>query len=68
MIDIFKQTNRKIDYKKRIQDYNIGKFSSMIRADLDMFSSAKIFTQPDQNIELQVNFVSGGKRIMEDLN
>ena len=42
--DFFKQTNMRKGYKKQILDYNVDKFSLMVRANLDMFSSAKTLT------------------------
>ena len=65
--DFFKRTNMKKGYEKQILGHNLEKFGLMIRADLDMFSSAKILTQADRNAALQVNPVSGAKKIMEDL-
>ncbi len=32
------------DYKRQILDYNIEKFSLMVRDDIDMFSSTKRLT------------------------
>lgn len=63
----FKQLNMKIDYEKQILDYNIKRFSLMVRVDLDMFLSTQIFTQDNQNAELQINSRSSVKKIMEDL-
>ena len=63
----FKQTNMRKGYEKQILDHNIEKFSLMVKVDLDMFSSAKTLTQADRNAALQVNSVSGAKKIMEDL-
>ena len=54
-------------YEKQILDHNVEMFSFMIKADLDMFSSAKTLTQADRNATLQINSVSGAKKIMEDL-
>ena len=65
--DFFKRANIRKGYEKQILDHNVKKFSLMVRADLDMFSSAKILTQADQNAALQINSVSGAKKIMEDL-
>lgn len=39
----------------------------MVRDNLDIFSSAKILTQINQNATLQVNSISNVKKIMEDL-
>ena len=39
----------------------------MIKVDLDMFVSTKILTRATWNAELQVNSVSGVKKILEDL-
>ena len=65
--DFFKRTNMKKGYEKQILDHNVKKFNLMVRADLDMFSSAKTLTQADQNAALQLNSLSGAKKIMEDL-
>ena len=65
--DFFKRTNIRKSYEKQILDHNVEKFSLMVRADLDMFSSAETLTQANQNAALQVNLVSGAKKIMEDL-
>ena len=54
-------------YEKQILDHNVKKFSLIIRANLDMFSSTETLIQADQNAALQVNSVSGAKKIMEDL-
>ncbi len=40
--DFYKQTNMRKSYKKQILDYNINKFSLVIRDDIDMFFSDKI--------------------------
>ncbi len=39
----------------------------MVRDDIDLFSSLKILTQADENAALQVNSVSGVKKIREEL-
>ncbi len=65
--DFFKWTNTGKGYEKQILDHNVEKFSLMIRANLARFSSAKTLTQADQDAALQVNSVSGAKKIMEDL-
>ena len=65
--NFFKRTNMRKGYEKQILDHNVEKFSLMVRANLDKFSSAKTLTQADQNAALQVNSVSGAKKIMEDL-
>ena len=54
-------------YEKQILDWNIEKFSLMVKADLDIFASAETLTQANQNAELQVNLVSGVINIMKDL-
>lgn len=41
--DFIKWRNMRTSDKKQTLDHNIEKFSLMIRADLDMFSSAEIF-------------------------
>lgn len=66
--DFFKQTNIKKGYKKQILDYNIKKFSLIVKANLNMFFSIKILTQAKQNAALQVNSVSSAKKIIEDWN
>ena len=63
----FKQTNMRKSYEKQILDHNVEKFSLIVRADLDMFSSSETLTQVDQNAALQVNLISGANKIMEDL-
>ena len=65
--DFFKRTNMRKGYEKQILDHNVEKFSLMVRADLDMFPSAETLTQADRNVALQVNSVSGAKKIMKDL-
>ena len=65
--DFFKWTKMRKSYEKQILDYNIKKFSLMVRDDIDMFSSTKILTEANKNAELQVNSVSGAKSITEDL-
>lgn len=42
--DFFKWTNMRKSYKKQILNHNVKKFSLMVRADLDMFISAKTLT------------------------
>ncbi len=54
-------------YEKQILDYNVKKFSLMVRDDIDLFSSTEILTQVDENAALQVNSVSGAKKIREEL-
>ncbi len=54
-------------YKKQILDYNVEKFSLMVRDDIDLFSSTEILTQADKNTALQVNSVSSAKKIREEL-
>lgn len=54
-------------YKKQIIDHNVEKFCLIIKADIDMFSSVKTLTQAYRDVELQVNFVNGRKKIREDL-
>lgn len=65
--DFFKRTNIRKSYEKQILDYNVKKFGLIIRANLDMFSSAKTLIQVDQNAILQVNLVNGIKKIIKDL-
>ncbi len=50
--DFFKQTNMRKGYKKQILDYNVEKFSLIVRDDIDLFSSTKILTQDDKNAAL----------------
>ena len=50
--DFFKRTNIRNSYEKQILDHNIEKFSLIIKADLDMFASAKTLTQANQNAKL----------------
>ncbi len=47
-----KQTNMRKGYKRQILDYNIKKFSLMVRDDIDLFSSTEILTQTDKNAAL----------------
>ncbi len=54
-------------YEKQIQDYNVEKFSLMIKDDIDLFSSTQILTQADENAVLQVNSVSDAMKIREVL-
>ena len=54
-------------YKRQILDYNIKKFSLIVRADINLFSSTKILTQANKNAALQVNSMSGAKKIKEKL-
>ncbi len=42
MKDFFKQTNMRKNYEKQILDYNIEKFSPMIRDNINLFSSTEI--------------------------
>ncbi len=39
----------------------------MVRDDIDLFSSTKILTQANKNAALQVNSMSGAKKIREEL-
>ncbi len=63
----FKQTNMRKDYKRQILDYNVEKFSLMVRDDIDLISSTKILTQTNKNAALQVNSVTGANKIREEL-
>ncbi len=54
-------------YEKQIPDYNVEKFSLMVRDDIDLFSSTEILTQANENAALQVNSVNGAKKIREKL-
>ncbi len=54
-------------YEKQILDYNVEKFSLMVRDDIDLFSSTEILIQVDKNTALQVNSMSGIKKIKEKL-
>ncbi len=65
--DYFKQTNMRKGCEKQILDYNVEKFSLMVKDDIDLFSSTKILTQADENAALQVNSVSDAKNIREEL-
>lgn len=65
--DFFKQTNMRKSYKKQILDYNVKKFSLIIKVALNMFFFAEILTQANQNAKLQVNLVNNIKKIIEDL-
>ena len=50
--DFIKRTNLRKCYKKQILDHNVEKFNLMVRANLDMFFSAKTLTQADRNAAL----------------
>ena len=50
--DFFKRTNIKKSYEKKILDHNIEKFSLMVRDNIDMFYSTKIFTEANKNAAL----------------
>ncbi len=65
--NFFQQTNIRKEYEKQILDYNVKKFSLMVRDDIDLFSSTKILTQVDKNSTLQVNSMNGAKKIREEL-
>lgn len=65
--DFFKRTNMRKGYEKQILDHNVEKFSLIVRDDIVMFSSTKTFTEADKNATLQVNSVSGAKKITKDL-
>ena len=65
--DFFKQTNIKKSYMRQILDYNVEKFSLMVRDDINIFSFTKILTQADKNAILQVNSISDVKKIREEL-
>ncbi len=54
-------------YEKQILDYNVEKFSLMVRDDINLFSSTEIVIQADENTALQVNSVGGAKKIREEL-
>ena len=54
-------------YKKQILDYNIEKFSLMVKDDIDIFVSIKILIQADKNAVLQVNSMNDAKKIREEL-
>ncbi len=65
--DLFKQINMRKSYKKQILDYNIKKFSLMIKNNINKFSSHEILIQANKNIIMQVNFVDSAKKIREKL-
>ncbi len=65
--DFFKQNNMKKSYEKQILDYNVEKFSRMVKDDIDLFSSTKVLTQANKNAALQINSVSDTKKIKEEL-
>lgn len=65
--DFFKETNIRKTYERQILDYNVEKFSLIIRDDIDMFLSTEILTQVDKNTVLQVNSISGTMKIEEEL-
>ncbi len=65
--DFFERANMRKSYEKQILDENVEKFRLMIRDDIDMFSSTHTITEADKNDALQVNSVSGAKKMKEDL-
>lgn len=65
--NFFKRTNMRKSYKKQILDNNVEKFSLIKIVDSDMFSFTKILIWANQNVKLQINFLSKAKKIMEDL-
>lgn len=60
------QTNMKKSNKKNILDNIVKMFSLIVRANLNIFASAKTGIQFNQNAELQVISVSGATKIMKD--
>ncbi len=54
-------------YKRQILDYNVEKFSLIVRDNIDLFSSTEILTQAIKNATLQVNSMSGTEKIREKL-
>ncbi len=65
--NFFQQTNMRKSYEKQILDHKFEKFSPMVRDDIDMFFFTETLIEADQNAVLQVNSVSGAKKITEDL-
>lgn len=65
--NFFKRINISKSYKKQILNHNVEKFSLMIKANLNMFASAKILIWANQNAELQINSVSSRKKNIKDL-
>lgn len=61
------QTNMKKSDKKNILDHIVEMFSQIVRADLNIFASAKTGIQTNQNAELQIISISGANKIMKDL-
>lgn len=47
--DFFKCTNIRKGYKKQILDYNIEKFSLIIRDNINLFFSIKVLTKVNKN-------------------
>lgn len=58
---------RKKDMRQILNHY-FEKFSLMIRDDIEILSSTKIPIQPNKNVILEVNFVSGAKNIKDEIN
>lgn len=61
--DIFWQTNIRKDYEKRILDCNVNKFSLIIKDDMNIFVSIKIIILANKNVILQINSISGIKKL-----
>lgn len=57
----------KKSYKKQILDYNIKKFSLIVRYNINIICSTKTLTEIDKNIILQVNSISDIKKIIKYL-
>ncbi len=55
------------NYGRQILDYNVGKFSLMVKDDIDLFSFTEILTQGNENAALQVNSVNDAKKTREEL-
>lgn len=65
--NVFKQTNMRKSYKRQILNHNVEKFSLIVSDNIDLFLSTKIPIQANKNSVLQINSMSGTKKIREDL-
>lgn len=62
-----KKTNIKNNYKKQILNYNIKKFSLIIKNIINKFFSSKTLIKANNNVILQINFVSNTKKFRKNL-
>lgn len=57
----------KKSFQKQILDHNVKKFCLIVRANLDMLSSAKLLTETNPNAALQITLIRDAKKSIEDL-